>query len=63
MNLTLTNNGIEGSHALVEIIIYNQSTLKVLDIQGNGLKNEGIKDILNALIVNKTIESINLTDN
>ena len=63
MYLSYCNIGIEGSHALVEIIIYNQSTLKVLDIQGNGLKNEGIKDILNALIVNKTIESINLTDN
>ena len=46
MYLSYCNIGIEGSHALVEIIIYNQSTLKVLDIQGNGLKNEGIKDIL-----------------
>jgi hypothetical protein len=52
--LSLTYCGITaaGAHSLLEIIIFQQSELKELDLQGNMLENGGVTEVLHACKIN-----------
>lgn len=63
LSLTYCNIHADGAAALFEILIYQKSALKELNLQGNHLRNEGIKEVLWGLRVAKTLEKINLSDN
>ena len=53
----------QASHALTEIVIYNKSNLKILDLHGNKLGNDGVCELFKALCVNKSIENLILSSN
>ena len=53
----------QASHALTEIVIYNKSNLKLLDLHGNKLGNDGAHELFRALCVNKSLENLVLSAN
>jgi len=63
--LSLAYCGIdkEGSKYLQQILAYVDTQLKMLDIQGNMLQNEGVKELCRVLKINDSLEEINLADN
>jgi Ran GTPase-activating protein (RanGAP) involved in mRNA processing and transport len=56
-------DGKEGGRALLEIIIFQYSTLEDLDLQGNLLRGEGVLQVFHAMQINKSILKLNLSDN
>ncbi len=63
LSLSYCNITAEGAEALFEMIIYQRSQLKELNLQGNHLRNEGIKEVFWGLRVAKVMEKVNLSDN
>ena len=62
--LSLNYCGIttEGSHAVLEIIIYGKSELKEMYLKGNPFKDQGVNEILHSVKINTTLEKLDLSD-
>ena len=53
----------DGARALMEIIIFQNSAVEDLDLQGNVLRCEGVIAIFHGMQINKAILKLNLSDN
>lgn len=56
-------DGKEGGRAVLEIIIFQYSTLEELDLQGNLLRGDGVLQVLHGMQINKSVTKLNLSDN
>jgi len=63
LSLSYCNIDEKGVPFLHQILAFIKTELKFLDLQGNFLKNEGVKDLFKALETNQILEEINLADN
>ena len=63
--LSLKYNKIDASGAkyLFEILIYTQSVLELLELDGNYLRNKGTIELLRGLSIAKNLKQIVLADN
>lgn len=63
--LSLTYCGIDqdAAQALFEILIYTRSALEEVYLQGNMLRNEGVKKVLKGVSIAKSLKKIFLADN
>ena len=63
LSLTYCEITEEGARALMEILIFQSSSLQDLDLQGNSLKNPGVSLIFHAMQINQSLTQLNLADN
>lgn len=63
LSLSYCNIDAGGARALFEVLIFSQSQLEELYLNGNHLRNEGVVLILRGVAVNKNLKMINLADN
>jgi len=63
--LSLKYNKIDASGAryLFEILIYTQSALELLELDGNFLRNEGTIELLRGVSIAKSLKQLVLADN
>jgi Ran GTPase-activating protein (RanGAP) involved in mRNA processing and transport len=63
--LSLAYCGLDDKCAkyLQQVLAFVKSELKLLDLQGNALGNDGVHDLFRVLKVNDTLEEVNLADN
>ena len=63
--LSLKYNKIDasGADALFQILIYTQSALELLELDGNYLRNEGVIKLMKGLSIAKNLKQIVLADN
>lgn len=63
LSLSYCNIDAGGARALFEVLIYSQSQLEELYLNGNHLRNEGMVVLLRGLSINKNLKMINVADN
>eukprot|EP00742_Colponemidia_sp_Colp-10_P002864 GILJ01003058.1.p1 GENE.GILJ01003058.1~~GILJ01003058.1.p1 ORF type:complete len:328 (+),score=52.41 GILJ01003058.1:56-1039(+) len=63
LSLAYCNIGPEGGQPLTEILIYYQSKLKELNLQGNHLSSAGVVSVLMACRRTKSLSKLSLADN
>lgn len=63
LHLPYCNVGPEGGAPLGEMLSYRQSTLEVLNLQGNRLCGKGVSDLSNGLAMNQSLTALSLADN
>lgn len=63
LSLAFCNIEAEGARGLFEIVIYQNSGLKELDLQGNCLRNQGVCTLFHGLQINNSLIKVNLSDN
>ena len=54
--------GAEGGRILMEIMIYQQSGLQLINLSGNQFDNEGIVEVFKGLAANKSLNNVMLCD-
>lgn len=63
LSLAYCNIEQDSARSLLEIVINQKAQLKVLNLQGNHLRNHGVTILFKGLTVNNTIETLDLSDN
>ncbi len=63
LSLSYCNIDAGGARALFEVLIFSQSQLEELYLNGNHLRNEGMVILLRGLSINKNLKMINVADN
>mgnify|MGYP006442116661 CR=1 FL=1 len=53
----------EGAKYLFEILIYTKSALEEINLSGNHLRDEGIKEVFRGLSVAKSLKFVKIADN
>ena len=61
--LSYCNFDHNASRSIMQILIFQESALQEIDLQGNRLENEGSCKILHGLKVNQCLNKLNLADN
>lgn len=63
LSLSYCNLEENASNFLQQILMFINSKLHTLNLQGNGLKNRGFNQLLRALEFNEKLKNLNLSDN
>lgn len=63
LSLTYCDIDEKGARYIFEILIYTQSALKELILNGNHLRNEGTIQVLRGVSVAKTLSKFHIADN
>ena len=63
VSLAYCNIGQEAARFLLEIVINQKTQIKDINLQGNHLRNHGVCVLFRGLTINKSVETVNLTDN
>lgn len=64
-NLSLTYCDIDskGAEYLFEILIYTKSALEEINLSGNHLRDNGIKELFRGLSIAKSLKTVKIADN